>query len=112
MSSVLPSGYVRVYQTWNLLKRVKQPLKESEVATPDYATVLPVQQELRHIIQMARVEHCFSIQDLSEKIKCSPETLSAFERGDEVLSEDILMALKKVLNIDSRSNKKMKVHVK
>jgi|TARA_E500000178_G_scaffold347623_1_gene401234 ribosome-binding protein aMBF1 (putative translation factor) len=109
MSLEPPSDYVRVYQTWNLLKRVKQPVSTNEAdPSAKCVTSLPVQQELRHTIQMARVERCLSIQELSVKIKCSPETLSAFERGDEVLSEDMQNALKSVLNIDSaKSNKKI-----
>lgn len=109
MSSELPSEYVRVYQTWNLLKCVKQPDNVSETdSSTRCPTRPPVQQELRHIVQMARVERLLSIQDLSEKIKCSSETLSAFERGDEVLSEDMLKSLKMVLNIDSsKSNKRI-----
>ena len=109
MSSEIPGDYVRVYQTWHLLKRTNPTVKVSEPgASTTCVASRPVQQELRHVIQMARVERCLSIQDLSTKIKCSPETLSAFERGDEVLSEDMQKALKEVLNIESsKSNKKM-----
>ena len=93
------SDYVRVYQTWHLLKRTPNECA-SYVAQPATA---PPQMELRHSVQMARVERGLSIHDLSVKVKCSPDTLSAFERGDDVLSGDLQKALRTVLNIEGKT---------
>lgn len=93
-----PPQYVRVYQTWNLLRRVSRDRTESTHVVVNGLTNPST--SLRHSVQMARVERGLSIQELSAMVRCSPETLSAFEIGDEVLSDDLQKALKARLNID------------
>lgn len=123
-----PSKYVRVYQTWNMLRRTT--LHENGDVSTTTATlgrgegvsnnprigggsggggvggsssgsgVRSVDMaSFRHAVQMARVEKSLSIQELSNKVKCDPDTLSAFERGDDVLSEDLQRSLKHLLGI-------------
>lgn len=99
--------YVRVYQTWSLLNRTPKLDKLPSSISTEHSSA-PAHPDLRHKAQMARVERGLSIQDLSTKVGCSPETLAAFERGDEVLSSDLQQALDNALSLDgmSRSGKK------
>jgi ribosome-binding protein aMBF1 (putative translation factor) len=95
-------SYVRVYQVWSLLSN-KQKLDELPMSNAMAYQSTPTYPDLRHKAQMARVERGLSIQDLSSKIGCTPETLAAFERGDEVLSTDLLQALRSALRLDDMS---------
>ena len=57
--------------------------------------------EMRHLVQMARVERCLSIHDLATMVCTSPEVIAAFERGDDVPNEEVQRSIKRVLCIDS-----------
>lgn len=131
-----PSKYVRVYQTWNMLRRTTE---SSDVSTTHSHSLgggdgrvsnhsriggtvgssvgggggggsgggitstsgarSVDMASFRHAVQMARVERSLSIQELSNRVKCDPDTLSAFERGDDVLSEDLQRSLKYILGL-------------
>lgn len=69
-----------VWQTWALHK----------LAHTEPSNVEDVEQvEFRSRVQKARVERCMTIAALSEKLQCDAASLSAFERGDEVLDRQI-----------------------
>lgn len=93
------SKYVRVWQMWNLLQvsdnRNHPPVKESE--TTDISTPHAEDNSLRHRLQMARVDKGISIQATAEAIRCSRESLAAYERGEDELSSDTVRQLQKFL---------------
>ena len=107
--------YVRVYQTWDLLQRSgrqgamtcdsngegggKQGTCAGLAADP--CTSSPLHVEMRHMVQKARVEKGMSVVDLAAKVRCQPETLAGFERGGDVLSEDLQRSLRQVLELSS-----------
>lgn len=101
------SKYTRVYQTWHLLRtnaaaaHAESKPREAEGNGSECGSAAASSAfDLRHRVQMARVERSMSIQELSARIQCEPQTLAAFERGDEVLSEDLQRAVCKALQMD------------
>lgn len=108
--------YCRVYQTWNLVKKQETlPYSTRNDAVDKDASSDPLQAsslvELRHKVQMARVEKGLSIHDLSLLLNCDPEMMSSFERGDDILPDNVHNAIQKLLFSSPHSknpNKKQK----
>lgn len=77
--------YRPVWLTWNLVPTTKVATMRDAIPS-----VAPrPSSELRYRVQMARVERRWSVADLATRVKCHTETLAAFERGDEVLHQDL-----------------------
>ena len=98
--------YLRVYQTWILLSRAPNKDTNPSVQHACPSSMAPTPLDLRHRVQMARVEKGLSIEELSKRVVCEAETLAAFERGDEVLSSDLQQSLRNVLSLDVGNRKK------
>lgn len=96
-----PNEYVRVYQTWELVSKIttRDAFTKSEVKDESV-------QDTRHLIQMARVDKGMSIQDLAFQVNCDPQTLSSFERGDDVVSEEVYLRVKNVLDLGSKRQRR------
>ena len=109
--------YSLVWQTWKL---VSEDSIETTVSSlnPSVHSSLPKEEydkdfvrdskvrklgtlevDWRQKIQIARIEKCISIQSLAEKVGCDVNTLSAFERGEEVIQSDLLSKIRKSLDI-------------
>ena len=101
MNSLDLSKYRRVYQTWNLVKNNTFHKGESNAVVTDPIQSIISLTEMRHLVQMARVERCLSIHDLATMVCTSPEVIAAFERGDDVPNEEVQKSIKRVLCIDS-----------
>ena len=85
--------YHEVYQTWHMVRERRSAQGNAEV------TPAPPPADLRFKAQTARIEHQLTVADLAARVECTPETLSAFERGDEILAPDQLRRLRSVLGM-------------
>lgn len=84
-----------VWQTWSFVPRETILVtKGGATSAVEVGSGLDVRKE----VQMKRLKKCMSIWDLSEKVGCSADALSAFERGVDVLDTDILRRIKSVLD--------------
>ena len=79
--------YRSVWQTWHVVS-TGRPV----VAVPSLHDV-ESSETLRRRVQRARVERRLSIFDLSALVRCAPEQLAAYERGDEALRPDVLQGI-------------------
>lgn len=85
--------YRPVYQTWKMIRPLPS-LSSSESAK---TTTMATEEKSRHRIQRLRIERRLSISSLADMARCDVETLAAYERGDEVLTEDMLRRLDRIL---------------
>lgn len=74
--------YAPLYQTWSLVKEVDAPPPTSAASSSRPA---PTTTRTRELVQIARIKKRLTPSMLAERAGCDAETLSAFERGDEVL---------------------------
>lgn len=56
-------------------------------------------QDVRARVQMARIDRRWSIDELAARAQCPVDVLAAFERGDEVVSDDTLRRIKTTLRL-------------
>lgn len=93
--------YAPVWQTWNVVRAsASVPSTEASAPADDVVMDRPsATSSLRERMQIARIDRRMSIDDLSRLIECDTETLAAFERGDEVLSERLQSAIRRVLRL-------------
>jgi len=111
----MDEAYVPIWQTWTLLRRtgppsLPTPPREPEWMSSDKAprdaapqahdAQLRCQQNVREKVQIARIERRMSVAQLAQATRCDVETLAAFERGDEVLSAQVVDALRRELQLD------------
>jgi len=85
--------YREVYQTWHMVRERRTAHGNVEV------TPAPPPPDVRVKAQMARVEKQMAVADLAVHVQCSPETLAAFERGDEILAPEQLRRLRTALGL-------------
>ena len=83
-----------VWQTWSFVCPVDP--RQAVSATPGEAS--GTQTDLRKSFQMKRLQKRLSLWDMSERVGCSADALSAFERGTDVLDEDTLRRIRVVLD--------------
>jgi len=96
-----PNGvtYAPVWQTWSVVRASVSSTKASAPADDVVVGRPSAASSLRERMQIARIDRRLSIDDLSRLIECDTETLAAFERGDEVLSERLQGAIRRVLRL-------------
>lgn len=87
-------GYTPVWQTWEVIQPVHTPSPEDVAHTETSKNP-----DLRQAVQRSRIEKRLSIPALATKIRCDPMTLSAFERGEDILPDDLLKRLLRELNL-------------
>ena len=85
--------YRPVYQTWKMIR----PLPSHASSDAGTSTTMGTEEKTRHRIQRLRIERRLSISSLADMARCDVETLAAYERGDEVLTEDVLRRLDRIL---------------
>lgn len=87
--------YFDVYQEWDVL-REKVELAEQKIEKPTVHTEmssLPVQ------IQEARIRLRLTVLDLAMKCQVSPKSMSMYENGSEIPSDEVLQTLKTILSL-------------
>lgn len=88
--------YVRVYQTWELVRReAKRPVAEEP---PNSNPRAAPTRELRERVQEKRIFRGWSVRDLATHVHCDAATLAEFERGGH-LSEDLQRNLIRILQL-------------
>ena len=106
--------YATTWQTWEIVTNNidASTLDEASTATtPRDVTASSTRTTLREQIQVERVgiapnalreriEQRLSIDALSQRIGCDADALAAFERGDGVLTDAILVRMRRVLRIE------------
>lgn len=86
--------YHEVFQTWQMVRERRAVHSTVEGTTP-----APPPADLRFKSQTTRVEKQMTVAELAVHVQCSPETLTAFERGDEILAPDQLRRLRAALGL-------------
>lgn len=89
--------YTQLWQTWSLVRPVVATTPSTVRHERGNPLVRP--DELRMLVQKARVEQRWSVAALAARCECDVETLAAFERGDEVIHPSIQARLKAVLRL-------------
>jgi len=87
-------SYVEVHQVWSFIK----PKQESEFVQTKTSDVLTVD-KTRNIVQMARIKKKYDIISLANEIEVSPKSLSLYEKGEDVLSKEVMEKLFRILEI-------------
>lgn len=77
------SAYVPVWQTWTLIR----PISTAEIPITPMHSNRP--HDVRQRVQTARIQRRLTIHELAQRVHCDPEQIAAFERGEEILSDDI-----------------------
>lgn len=92
----MPHGYKTVHQTWRFVRAA--PHSEEEVTDAAAKTAQDTTLSTRHRLQRLRIENRVSIPRLAEMIKCDANIISAYERGDETLGDDVVQKMERVLS--------------
>jgi ribosome-binding protein aMBF1 (putative translation factor) len=104
-------GYTPVWQTWDLVTQTYVAPCTASITTTtcantsyetdhtDEDTTKRETFDIRQTVQRTRIEKRLSIPALSLMIRCVPETLAAFERGDDVLDRDTHRRLMQALEL-------------
>jgi len=88
------SDYRPICQKWTIIRHTHV----DTVPTNDTVEQRSVQ-DLRERVQTARIERRMAISELAQRVKCDVETLAAFERGEEIVSEAVQKRLNEVLRL-------------
>lgn len=84
--------YAPVWQTWTLVKEVE--------CAPERAPPAGAAREcLRERVQIARIRARLTPAMLAERARCDAATVSAFERGEDVLAPDVEARLLQALGL-------------
>lgn len=98
-TSLMQGEYEEVWQAWSFLKEEKtsddSPSSLSKASEESKTSAL----EARRKVQMARVERRLSIHDLAKKCNTDSDSISAYEKGDDVLPLDVYEKVLSVLRI-------------
>ena len=86
------SEYRPVYQTWRMVRPSHASVAQQEVGA-SYSSG----EKARHRLQQLRIANRISIASLAEAVGCDAETLAAYERGDELLGNDVLRRIERHL---------------
>ena len=90
----MPKTYAPVWQTWALVKEVAPPAAPAAPAPTAVARDC-----LRERVQIARIQMRLTPAMLAERVRCDAATVSAYERGEEVLTADVQARLLQVLGL-------------
>ena len=98
--------YVPMWQTWHLLsEQPSSAAKEEDAASPPAATAESARNadsqmnDLRPRVQIARIRRRISIAELADMVECDVETISSFERGENVVGEEMEQRLRDALDL-------------
>ena len=86
-------SYVQVHQVWSYVNYKHKPeavtVSENE----------PQIDKTRHVVQMSRIKKKIDLITLAKSVGTTPKALSQYEKGDDILSKEILEELFKLLEI-------------
>lgn len=88
--------YVRTWQTWTLHRQGQ--IKQHDSPKPP-STNKDTHQAHRERIQVARIKERMTVNELASAVQCNVNTITAFERGDEILPDDVQKRILAVLRI-------------
>lgn len=91
-------SYMEVHQEWSYVTYKQKP----ETLTLDNDESNNTVDKTRHIVQITRIKKKLDILTLANMVGTTPVALSKYEKGDEILSKEILEKLFKVLDISSK----------
>ena len=91
--------YVPVWQTWTTVRAPTTSAPVDESASTGQMSSKQHIAQLRERMPDARICRRLSIEELSHASECDAETLAAFERGEEVLSDSHQRAIRRLLNL-------------
>lgn len=87
--------YRKTYQTWTISRSNNKTLPSEGLQQTHNS-----QEKLRHRLQKMRIEKRWSINNLAEAVACDVESIAAYERGDELLSADVLKTMERILSAE------------
>tara|TARA_B100002051_G_scaffold222215_1_gene216406 strand:+ start:228 stop:509 length:282 start_codon:yes stop_codon:yes gene_type:complete len=88
-------SYHEVHQAWHLLLSAKNVINREE-----NSETAPTHDKTRHKIQLARIKKRMNVIDLAQSVGSTPEVLSSYERGEDVLSATIIANICRILDVD------------
>ena len=88
--------YHEVHQSWVYLQQIKPTIQNDQGDNTEAQ-----HEKTRHLVQLTRIKKRLNIIDLAKSLGTTPESISSYEQGENVLSRDILVKLLKILEIDS-----------
>lgn len=91
------NGYVRVHQTWSFVQKTEQGAGDTHGNVK--VDVSDALDDLRHRVQVARVEKGWRLQELATRVGFDASVLADFERGDDPLTSERRRSLCKVLGL-------------
>lgn len=91
--------YVQVHQVWNYVT-YKQKQEQLQFTSETESSKTP--DKTRHIIQVTRIKKKYDIYTLAKMAGTTPKALSLFEKGEDILSKEVLETLFKVLEIPTK----------
>lgn len=89
--------YRPVRQSWSFV----HASATSPAATQDTrgGRSAPTARDFRERVQTARIERRWSLADLAAHARCTPDTLAAFERGDDILETHVKLRVCQILEL-------------
>ena len=88
--------YAPVWQTWTPV-HTPSSRAPSASGTDEGAVSASGVASMRERMQIARIDRRLSIHELACRVKCDAATLAAFERGDEVIDDDLQRRIRTAL---------------
>lgn len=93
-------SYTEVHQEWSY---VNYKQKQESPALDENEGEKTVDRT-RHTIQITRIKKKLDVITLANMVGTTPISLSKYEKGEEILSKEVLEKLFKVLEISSKRN--------
>tara|TARA_B100000214_G_C23973148_1_gene631285 strand:- start:1090 stop:1374 length:285 start_codon:yes stop_codon:yes gene_type:complete len=93
-------SYIPVHQVWTYVQYKPKP---EQVISAENDKEKPVD-KTRHVVQMTRIRKKFDIITLAKMTGTTPTALSKYEKGQDILSKEVLEQLFKILEIPMNKN--------
>lgn len=90
-------SYIPVHQVWKYVQYKPKP--EASAITTEIEKTKPVD-KTRHIVQIQRIKKRIDIFTLAKLAGTTPKALTLYEKGEDILSKEILEELFKILEIE------------
>lgn len=97
-------GYSSVWQCWDLVQSTHTSEKETTHLQNKNMSRSSNSTSMRQEVQRARIAKRLPISSLASLIKCDVAILAAFERGDDILPDDVQQRLLKQLDLNTFKN--------
>lgn len=102
--------YRKVFQTWTLLSPVDvvQPTayekSQKDAPSPD---LVVSSSEFRMNVQHLRIKGRLSVSELARLVNCDAHTLAAYEEGQEILDDNIVSRIARILGEEQKESKQV-----